>query len=353
MKLLKTVTISTICSLALSSMLFAGDGYKGGNNPDFQKITDELSEQQHKTDSDNTECLDDNISTIAGKYPTIYDLTQEQKDGLVFMYQEEKVARDAYLTLYNLWDNDMFSNIAEAEQKHMDGIKTLLEKYSLKIPVLSDTVGVFDLDILQNAYNDLLEKGKVSELKAFEVGKDIEVMDIADLKEKMVDTTADINAVYESLLKGSEHHLDAFNRALSGEDMSEENHSHDDDMDNKEMENNYSENSHYIDKAKETATTAINQVTDIKAVINALSTGEAQTVNGHFIQYGKGTYDWAYVTSDGGVVVKLDGMNTNGSLKWSILHSSTQKGFNSIDISNDGKTILFEANEALILPGVQ
>ncbi len=65
-------------------------------------------------------------SVFAGKNSSISALTEEQKDTLLFIYQEEKVARDAYITLGNYYPNQrVYANIQLSEQKHMDSAQTL------------------------------------------------------------------------------------------------------------------------------------------------------------------------------------------------------------------------------------
>lgn len=142
------------------------------------------------------------------------ELTQEQIDGLVFMYQEEKVARDVYDVLGDVWGVNVFDNIQQSEQRHMDAVKSLLIKYNIPVPVLSDTVGLFELNELQEMYDALIARGKSSLTEALQVGVDIEVTDIADLEEHLIDAPADIAAVYENLLAGSQNHLAAFTRLL-------------------------------------------------------------------------------------------------------------------------------------------
>ena len=66
----------------------------------------------------------------------------------------------------------------------------------------------------QNLYNELVNKGLKSQKDALEVGKQIEVLDIKDLKERMENTTPDIEKVFSFLEMGSEHHLNAFTRWL-------------------------------------------------------------------------------------------------------------------------------------------
>jgi len=151
-------------------------------------------------------------SSMLESMPT-YNLTQEQKDGLVFMYQEEKVARDVYNNLYEKWNIKVFSNIAKAEQSHMDAVKSILERYNLDIP--NDEVGVFELEELQKLYDDLVAMGSVSSSEAIKVGVLVEETDIKDLEELIVDAPEDIKVIYQSLLNGSYNHLNAFNKQVN------------------------------------------------------------------------------------------------------------------------------------------
>lgn len=147
----------------------------------------------------------------------IEDLSSEEADGLVFMREEEKLARDVYLTLYDKWDVVVFSNIARSEQKHTDAIKLLLDRYAITDPVTNDSIGVFQNDDLQALYNTLVAQGSESLEAALRVGAAIEEIDILDLVEQ-VDTVVDnedIKLVYGNLTRGSRNHLRAFNSNLS------------------------------------------------------------------------------------------------------------------------------------------
>ena len=141
----------------------------------------------------------------------IGEITQAEADGLAFMREEEKLARDVYLTLYDAWGLRTFSNIASSEQTHTDAVKGLLEMYQVNDPVVDDTIGVFVNSDLQALYNDLIEKGNTSLVDALEVGAAIEEIDILDLIDYIEDTDeTNLEWVYENLLAGSENHLRAF-----------------------------------------------------------------------------------------------------------------------------------------------
>jgi len=149
---------------------------------------------------------------------TTTPLSDAEIADLVFMREEEKLARDVYLTLYNTWGLQVFNNIAASEQMHTDSIKGLLDAYGIADPVVGDTVGVFTNPELQVLYNQLVATGSTSLVDALKVGAAIEEIDILDLYEAMAETAQpSILQVYSSLLAGSENHLRSFVSTLSAQ----------------------------------------------------------------------------------------------------------------------------------------
>jgi hypothetical protein len=137
-------------------------------------------------------------------------LTSAEKYWLTYMREEEKLARDVYLVLYDRWRLAIFSNISQSEQTHMDAIKTLLDRYGLPDPVTAE-VGEFSDRALQKLYDDLIAQGSISEVEALKVGVTIEETDIDDLNTAIATTIRkDIKTVYGNLLQGSLNHLKAF-----------------------------------------------------------------------------------------------------------------------------------------------
>jgi hypothetical protein len=127
------------------------------------------------------------------------------------MREEEKLARDVYLTLYDRWGLPIFQNIASSEATHMEAVKTLIDRYNLEDPAAGQYVGVFTNPTLQGLYDQLVEEGNRSLSSALRVGAAIEEIDILDLEERIAQTErADIKLVYENLMKGSRNHLRSF-----------------------------------------------------------------------------------------------------------------------------------------------
>ncbi|WP_069292927.1 DUF2202 domain-containing protein [Fervidobacterium thailandense] len=142
-------------------------------------------------------------------------LTKDDIESLKFMIQEEKLARDVYLTLYNIYKLTVFSNIAQSEQRHMDAVKTLLDKYGIENPLKTDTIGKYADPEFEKLYNELVAEGKKSIVDAINVGIKIEKLDIEDLKEAISKTkNQDLTTVFTNLMQGSENHLEAFTNQL-------------------------------------------------------------------------------------------------------------------------------------------
>jgi hypothetical protein len=138
-------------------------------------------------------------------------LNPAERDALIFMAEEEKLARDVYLTLAELWDIPVFTNIAEAEQQHIDSVGSLLERYDIPVPGTIGVPGTFENQDLQALYDALIARGSESIEAALIAGATIEDTDIADLHERLEDVdNADIRMIFENLIAGSENHMRAF-----------------------------------------------------------------------------------------------------------------------------------------------
>ena len=142
----------------------------------------------------------------------IESISVEEEHGIIFMREEEKLARDVYTTLYDIWGMAIFNNIAKSEQSHMDAMKVLIDKYALADPNIDDSVGVYSDYHFVETYEELVALGSESLEGALRVGIIIEELDIKDINEMAseVEGNDDIVSTYEELLKGSRNHLRAF-----------------------------------------------------------------------------------------------------------------------------------------------
>lgn len=141
-------------------------------------------------------------------------LTPVEATGVLYLKQEEKVARDVYQALSLRWEHVTFRNIATAEQRHMDAIDGLIARYGLTDSTPTEA-GRFSIPELQKLHDDLLAQGNASLADALGVGVKIEEADIADLDEAIgVTREPSILRVYGNLRRASGRHLNAFNAAL-------------------------------------------------------------------------------------------------------------------------------------------
>lgn len=170
--------------------------------------------QGHKNKS-NKNCKGGKGDCVQAIDTIKYDLSSKEKDGLIYMRLEEKLARDVYLTLGKTYKQKMFVNIPESEQRHMDAVKALLDKYEIADPITDNEIGSFTNADFKKLFADLVKKGQTSFKDAMLVGKEIEELDIKDLVERIEQTdNPDIKTVYENLKRGSENHLRAFTKHL-------------------------------------------------------------------------------------------------------------------------------------------
>jgi hypothetical protein len=187
----------TACGIANPAVAGAADSVTTGTS------TDGRSENVTRVDvSGNTGLASVTLSDV---------LSDTEVEGLLYMREEEKLARDVYLTLYDKWGLGVFQNISGSEQAHMDAVKSLLDRYGLEDPAAGNEIGVFTNLTLQALYDQLVEEGSQSLADALRVGAAIEEIDILDLEERIAQTDkGDIQQVYDNLMMGSSNHLRAF-----------------------------------------------------------------------------------------------------------------------------------------------
>jgi hypothetical protein len=161
-----------------------------------------------------------------------------EETHLVFMREEEKLARDVYLFLGAMYpDSSTFGNIDDSEQRHTDAVRERLLHYGIADPSSNDNPGVFTGeeygDYFTEKYGELTAWGSRSELDALHVGAFIEELDMQDINKcpKIVQQlndgidseydcglvytdNDDIQRLYGALLDGSENHLRAYVRQI-------------------------------------------------------------------------------------------------------------------------------------------
>jgi len=143
-------------------------------------------------------------------------LTAREKDSLIFIWEEEKAARDLYNGLYEKNNMTIFLDLVRSESSHMDQARTVMEKHGLTLP--PDEPGVFQNQTLQEIHDQLLAEGLQSDQDALTVAAIFEEISIVDLEKELLASQAeDVRTVYDGLLAGSRKHLRSYVSDLEGQ----------------------------------------------------------------------------------------------------------------------------------------
>ena len=173
-------------------------------------------------------------------YAITENMTQELKNSLAYMGNEERLAYDVYMNLYNFHETNnsmeikQFKNIAEkSEMKHVGIVQSLVQRYNLGEDDLTDVAkgvadnnvtfenmpsGEYDIEAIQTLYNTLYDLGIQSQENALKVGCMVEVTDIEDL-DKYIELAEESNATdvleaFDVLRDGSYSHYWSFDKGL-------------------------------------------------------------------------------------------------------------------------------------------
>jgi len=142
---------------------------------------------------------------------TDVELTDVEKEGVKYIYEVEKLARDVYQYFYDKWETPVQNIISGSEQDHMDIMKELVDKYDLDDPTEGNGYGEFNNSDLQQLYYDLMESGLSAEVDALSTAAMIEEYDILEIRKYVNNTNRDdIISAYNKLTTGSENHLRVF-----------------------------------------------------------------------------------------------------------------------------------------------
>jgi len=138
-------------------------------------------------------------------------LDAEATAGLLYMIEEEKMARDLYDAFSEQTGNLVFDRVSNSEQRHLDSLLNVAEQAGIDTSALSTTAGVFTNTALQSMYDSLLASGDDSLESALQAAITVEQTDIADLASYGADSELGIlGIVYAHLEQASENHLAAF-----------------------------------------------------------------------------------------------------------------------------------------------
>ena len=218
MKFLATTT-TALSVMALTSILLLLNGCGGGSS---NKVSSTSSETVSSTSGDTV------------TQPASLDATETSH--LIFMREEEKLARDVYLKLADMYpEQGVFAKIATtSEQTHTDTMRDKLAQFGIPDPnpatnELPTSIGIFTGTewgwYFTQKFSELVAKASNSELDALYVGaliEELDMNDIANCPAVMVKAGYPepcgmnytdepvLQRSYASLIDGSENHLRAY-----------------------------------------------------------------------------------------------------------------------------------------------
>lgn len=211
----------------------------------------ELGELVNTISAEEVEVLlssESNLAIIQSSFEET-PITPEVQELIAYSWNEEKMAKELYLNLYNALlaqgiEIKPFYNVAtNSETQHQASMQALAEKYHLDILNLDSanvTYGfdadalnsvpnaAFSLEEIQSMYNDLWTHAgdnNITTIKALETACIVEVKDVEDLNAS-IDIATELNsmelvAAFENLRSGSYNHYWAFNDALIAQGVTE------------------------------------------------------------------------------------------------------------------------------------
>jgi len=158
------------------------------------------------------------ISTLVIRAQTRTGLDLSSKENAVlYLIEQEKLARDLYGVLDTIWVTDVFNRMANKELQHMDKLSAVAAEFMIDVPNHFNEYkpGQFVNEDLRNLYIDLLFNANFSLEDAYRACANLEERKIMNLRTALKEPNFDLETTtYKTLLIGSEDNLKFFVRAL-------------------------------------------------------------------------------------------------------------------------------------------
>lgn len=138
-------------------------------------------------------------------------LTDAEKNHVLWMREESKVARDLYTFLFNRWGIPVFKKKMVKEQVNMDRSLTIINKYGLTDPIVKDEQGIYSKENFRQMYVELAMRGNSSlpeALRAAAITEELDIMELEDALQNTI-TNPDLKSIYNTMAVSSRNHLRA------------------------------------------------------------------------------------------------------------------------------------------------
>jgi hypothetical protein len=139
------------------------------------------------------------------------EITPPKQSSIHGVDEEERLARDVYQTLHEVWRDEIFATTAGDEQGHVERVEALFHEYNLFDPSANDAPGSFSNPELQQRYDRQVAVGTQDRVQALGVGVNLEETMVALLTRVAEEVDReDIEDTYRLLLCESRNHLRRF-----------------------------------------------------------------------------------------------------------------------------------------------
>jgi hypothetical protein len=171
---------------------------------------------------------------LCGQANTAWNDSEQQIDRLdsytlwqiMWMHEQEKLAKDLYLSFDGNWDQPTFASIAAKKRHHMDEMMAMIDYYDADPLFEQDEIGVFGDSRHSDVFIAQLARGQTSLINAYlaaayveewniqEYRNDIEAIDLGQCAP--CEPLAPLRATYVKLLAGDIEHLRTLLSHLTG-----------------------------------------------------------------------------------------------------------------------------------------
>jgi hypothetical protein len=208
---MKTNSINALLAIFAVSLSLASCSKESSPNSQELLVSSTPSEIiEVKSDGATTFAL----SGVTPAFDSTADLTADEIEFIFAVREDEKIARDLYISFFGKFGLKPFENIGKAEDNHIKATEKLFDYYEIDYPALSGN-GKFENAIRQKLFDSLLLKVN-TELDAFKVMAVLEESNIVEYG-AVIKTVVNpnIKMVIENLAKASANHFKAAIRQIT------------------------------------------------------------------------------------------------------------------------------------------
>ena len=144
--------------------------------------------------------------------------TEEEKNGLIYTFEEEKAAYDFYSAMFAKYNEKVFQNVMDAEKTHQEHVLNLMTELGIDPGSANLPAGEFYQKEVKALYDEMMTIGGYSFTDALRAAARYEEKDIDDLRNYLSKAENEkIKTLYGCLDNASQNHLRSFVKKLKNE----------------------------------------------------------------------------------------------------------------------------------------